>query len=137
MLPARAAIAGFALRGKAKAIDRKPGIGARTSAKWPTADIETAAAERPLCAKSRHRSTSAGFGRGRRYGVPIQGEALRLGSAAARCFRIARPEQILRGNPPHLQRKIVRRRVEPFHFSPRYAGDEAFIIREVEEMFRR
>ncbi len=36
-----------------------------------------------------------------------------------------------------LARKAVVGRVEPFHFSPRYAGDEAFIIREVEEMFRR
>jgi ribonuclease Z len=36
-----------------------------------------------------------------------------------------------------LARKAVVGRVEPFHFSPRYAGDEALIIREVEEMFRR
>ncbi len=36
-----------------------------------------------------------------------------------------------------LARKAVVGRVEPFHFSPRYAGDETFIIREVEEMFRR
>ena len=36
-----------------------------------------------------------------------------------------------------LARKAVVGRVEPFHFSPRYAGDEAFIIREVEETFRR
>jgi len=36
-----------------------------------------------------------------------------------------------------LARKAAVGRVEPFHFSPRYAGDEAFIIRQVEEMFRR
>lgn len=36
-----------------------------------------------------------------------------------------------------LARKAAVGRVEPFHFSPRYAGDEALIIRQVEEMFRR
>jgi len=36
-----------------------------------------------------------------------------------------------------LARKAAVGRVEPFHFSPRYAGEEALIIREVEEAFQR
>jgi ribonuclease Z len=36
-----------------------------------------------------------------------------------------------------LARKAAAGRVEPFHFSPRYAGEEALVIREVEETFRR
>jgi ribonuclease Z len=36
-----------------------------------------------------------------------------------------------------LARKAGVGRVEPFHFSPRYAGEEALVIREVEEAFQR
>jgi ribonuclease Z len=36
-----------------------------------------------------------------------------------------------------LARKAAAGRVEPFHFSPRYAGEEALVIREVEEAFQR
>ncbi len=60
-----------------------------------------------------------------------------LGGEGGVGLRESRLDELTTAQAGELARKAVVGRVEPFQFSPRYAGDEAFIIREVEEMFRR
>ncbi len=57
--------------------------------------------------------------------------------ATADAARAAERAHLTAAQAGALAQKAAVGRVEPFHFSPRYAGEEAAIIREVEETFRR